>query len=145
MLDENRLRRFHAKIDRSGECWIWTASKTHSGYGQFWTGAMTGKGHQLPTGAHRVSYELHVGPIPDGLHVLHRCDVPACVNPDHLFVGTQAENMRDMTQKGRHGRTKLTADAVREIRSSTLPLRVFSDRYGVSISTVSRARRGESH
>ncbi len=59
------------------------------------------QGDQIPTGAHRVSWELHRGPIPAGVYVLHRCDVPACVNPEHLFLGSAADNVQDMIAKGR--------------------------------------------
>lgn len=83
---------FWARANRKGpeECWVWTGPTTDKGYGKF-----------KNTTAYRYSYELLVGPVPDRLHVLHRCDNPPCVNPAHLFVGTHQDNMRDKIAKGR--------------------------------------------
>jgi len=78
-------------------CWEWTASTNKLGYG--WFGA-----HRKTHLAHRVSWELNVGPIPEGSHVLHRCDNPPCIRPGHLFLGTDADNMADMVAKRRHWR-----------------------------------------
>lgn len=86
--------RFEQHVDKSGECWIWTGPISPSGYGRASRGTKKLR-------AHRAAYELYVGPITDGLHVLHKCDNPACVNPAHLFLGTHLDNMRDMEAKGR--------------------------------------------
>ena len=77
-------------------CVDWTASKTPNGYGKFYC-----EGSHI--GAHRVAFELTNGEIADGLHVLHQCDRPECVNPEHLFLGTHTDNMRDKESKGRGG------------------------------------------
>jgi hypothetical protein len=98
--------------------------------------------------AHRVFYESHVGAIPAGLFVLHRCDVRSCVNPDHLFIGTIRDNVRDAVQKGRwadrrgerNGRSKLTAALVKEIRCALAAgetQTALGPRYGVSQSLIS--------
>lgn len=108
----SKARLFVEQIDFSGECWIWTGTKFHNGYGR------TGDG----VGAHRRSYERFVGPIPKGQLVMHRCDVKPCVRPSHLELGTPADNMADMVLKGRSLRgpanhqAKLTPSKVVEIR-----------------------------
>lgn len=90
--------RFWSKVDRSGgpdSCWPWLAGRMRAGYGNFWM-----DGHEKL--AHRVAWELTNGPIPIGLCVLHRCDNAPCQNPIHLWLGTKADNSRDMVSKGRH-------------------------------------------
>lgn len=142
--------RFWRHVERSEHgCWTWTATRARFGYGQIASGGRGG--HMLR--AHRVSWELHNGPIPDGLWVLHKCDNPACVRPDHLFLGTHADNMRDCIAKGRHrgathretylgernGRSKLTADQVRELRlrrNDGESMRALARRFGVSKPSV---------
>lgn len=112
-----RLRK-HAPVGEPDECWEWKAKAKHAhGYGIINLG--TGEGTML---AHRLAFTLANGPIPAGVKVLHRCDNPPCTNPAHLFLGSQADNMHDMADKGRasrgedhHGR-KLVADDVRWIR-----------------------------
>jgi hypothetical protein len=86
--------RFWAKVEKTDSCWPWRAG-VNKEYGEF------NFGNNWMRQAHRVAWELTHGPIPDGLCVLHKCDVPLCVNPDHLFLGTKLDNVRDMIAKGR--------------------------------------------
>jgi len=100
-----RFERHYEPEPMSG-CWLWTASRNGDGYG-FMTVGSRGIDRSY-RGAHRVSYEIYVGPIPDGMCVLHRCDVPACVNPAHLFLGTQRDNALDRERKHRGRYAKAT-------------------------------------
>jgi hypothetical protein len=106
-MSKQAVDRFMRKVDKNGpinpglgtKCWIWTAN-TSCGYGRFRIGSAV-DGTRRKAFAHRLSYELANGAIPPGLFVCHRCDTPACVNPAHLFVGTQQMNMSDCAAKGR--------------------------------------------
>ena len=126
-------------------CWPWRGARQQQGYGQLRVGR---KGPVIS--AHRLSWELHNGPIPEGLWVLHHCDNPPCVNPDHLFIGTQADNMAYMIAKGRkakhykaHTRVrKLTDDQVRAIREDDRPSHYVAADYGVSEITIYSIRTG---
>lgn len=87
------------EVDPKTGCWIWNGATHAGGYGHILVGSRT-TGRRM-VGAHRVSYELAKGEVPDGHDICHRCDTPACVNPDHLFAGTRKDNMTDMVSKGR--------------------------------------------
>lgn len=116
--------RFWQRVDKNGpvhpvygQCWMWTGLRKGIWHGFFMVSRQV-------IYVHRFSHELHVGPIPSGMCVLHRCDNPPCVNPAHLFLGTRVDNNLDREEKGRggdhkgrrNGRAKLTEDQVREVR-----------------------------
>jgi len=147
--------RFWKYVQKGPDCWIWTSkSRANFGYGVINLGGRNGKIER----AHRVSWMLHNGAIPDGIFVLHRCDVPLCVNPDHLFLGTRDDNNKDMSKKGRargpsfnraeHPMTKLSDSDVSKIRelhtklkSNRLlfhhsPIRQIANEYGVAFQTI---------
>lgn len=142
---KSELERFEDKYipEPNSGCWLWTASCYPNGYGVF----------NSPRGnyAHRNSWVFYRGGIPNGMQVLHRCDNPICVNPDHLFLGTQADNIRDMDKKGRRARVgpqgerapsaKLTEDQVRAIRSDERSRNVVAVEYGVRKSAIYKIRR----
>ena len=145
--------RFWRKVNKTESCWLWTACTDKKGYG--WIGL---GGHIAPRiYAHRLSWEIHHGkPIPMGLFVLHKCDIPACVNPDHLFLGTKSDNTKDMVSKGRHpsqkypglqrgernGFAKLTnlqADSIRRLYAGGgISQAALGNRFGIDQTSVSR-------
>ena len=132
---ENSLR-----IPESG-CWIWMSTIEKSGYGRVCAG-------KKPFFAHRVSYELKYGEIPQGMMALHHCDVRCCVNPDHIFVGTQQDNMTDKVRKNRqakgcrHGNAKLTEDQAREIKFSSEVSTKLAAKFGYSASMIREIKNG---
>ena len=129
-------------------CWLWTGNylKKRGGYGVF---TMRPFGMQMVR-AHRLSWELHRGQITSDQHVLHRCDNPICVNPDHLFLGDQPSNMQDCKEKKRHTYgeknhwAKLTEDDVLAIRSDNRLQREIASDYGITGSTVGDIKKRRS-
>lgn len=139
-------QRFWAKVDKSGDCWVWTACLTSVGYGKF--GVSRGR----IVVAHRYAYELAYGPIPGGRLVCHRCDNRLCVRPDHLFLGSHKDNTHDAIAKGRlargerQGSAKLTASTVTEIfllRGREYQY-VTAERFSVTQSSVNRIQTGKT-
>ena len=133
------VHRFWPKVNKTDGCWLWTGTTSAFGHGN-----IRRTGSNRPVGAHRFSYELHHGAIPDGLWVLHRCDNPRCVRPDHLFLGTPKDNMQDMASKGRsggqigeaHHHAKLTKLAVLAILGDKRPHAEIARDYNISSSYV---------
>lgn len=131
---------FWANVDKAGEgdCWNWTGQRNTDGRGRL----------HLALAAHRISFELHKGPIPDDKVVLHACDNPLCVNPAHLSVGTQKENLTDAAAKGRMGpkRRKLSqldVDTIRQRYLSGDPSPRIAGDYNINPSHVTRLVRGD--
>lgn len=139
--------RFEAKFipEPNSGCWLWTAAVNRGGYGSIGTGR---KAQTML--AHRAAYELYCAPVPADMDVLHKCDTPACVNPAHLRLGTAADNVRDMVQKGRgktrdqrgtkHHNARLKEDDILFIRSSPEPREVLAIRFGCSEQHIANIR-----
>lgn len=134
------MKRFWSKVDIKGpdECWTWTANTHRQGYGFF---KFTKAQNRL---AHRVAYELAYGvPLVPAQKILHKCDNPCCVNPVHLMLGTQRDNVLDMIAKGRDRRvSKITDEQVTAIRLDARTQQAIADDYGIHYSEVSRIKRG---
>ncbi len=143
------IRRFMEFVQKSAHCWTWTGSRSSKeGYGLFYL-----NGHQR-TRAHRVSWELfHKEKIPIGMNVCHHCDNPGCINPSHLFIGTDLDNTLDMIAKGRfkplrgssNGRAKLRESdipRIRELSSGGLSNVKIAGLFGVSPSAIDGVQRG---
>lgn len=151
------ISKFWGKVNKTDSCWIWTGY-AHKGYGRY---IISNKNYPQLKGeirSHRVSWILSRGPIPEGKSVLHKCPSGSnsmCVNPDHLYIGTQLENMRDASREGvlntprgeRQGNSKLTKEQVIEIRKSYVPFKVtakmLSKKFGVCDKHISRIIRRE--
>lgn len=142
---QNLAERFWGKVDRNGPihpalgtpCWVWTAGLTRFGYGKFQI-------NRKSIHAHRVVWTLERGDIPGDLNVLHHCDNPPCVNPDHLYLGTHADNHADMMERDRYTFAKLTKDDVRLIRqlcASGMTKENVASRFHVHPVTVSKIVR----
>lgn len=143
--------RFHEKYcpEPNTGCWLWDRAATPGGYGHF---SLEGR----PESAHRASWRIYRGPIPTGLFVCHRCDTPSCVNPDHLFLGTGSDNIRDRHSKGRsagprgsrHGLSKLTDETVCEIRKryarGGVLQRELGAEFGVNQAAISKVVLGQN-
>jgi hypothetical protein len=126
-------------VPESG-CWLWIGTTRSDGYPRAYC---TGDGKA--TCAHRLSYWLHTGVQPGSMFVCHKCDTPTCINPDHLFLGTPSENMRDMARKGRAkcGSAKLTEQDILEIRASNDDSHTLAKRHGVCFQHVRRIVAGD--
>jgi hypothetical protein len=142
-MNDKDFCRFISKVTVTEGCWLWTASTRRDGYGQMMF-RVGGKSNLRPT--HRVAYEHFHGPIPDGAHVLHSCDVKRCVNPAHLRLGDHTQNMRDAAARGLNrrtgGYTNLTPAERDEIRAATGSLNEIAAATGRSRATVWRVRNG---
>lgn len=123
------------------DCWVYTGARNSKGYGEFMIKCKLWK-------THRLSYEYHCEPIPEGMLVLHTCDNPPCCNPDHLFIGTNQDNMDDKVNKNRQARNYgitnsfavLSEDQVNDIRNSSESSIDLAHKYKVSRWTITRAR-----
>lgn len=140
------MSRFRYIVDDNG-CWIFQGYINPTGYGSIGYYGKT-------TLAHRASYDFHNGEIPDGLYVRHTCDVRVCINPDHLILGTHADNMRDSVERGRHLKgvkipnSKLNPELVRLLKSKYVPWQYgylrLANEFGLSKKTVRYVIEGKT-
>ena len=148
-MDEAKRRRFWRRVDRLSmeECWLWTKldGTPTIGHQKLYSGDGATRSWDY---AHRLSYEMHHGPIPTGMVVRHSCDVPSCVNPYHLFIGTYRDNVHDALTRSRgFGRKKLRrsdADVIRAERATGLTNRALAEIHGLSECQVAKITSGRS-
>lgn len=143
--DKEIIERNSCPEPNSG-CWLWLGHLNPYGYGRL------GR-NRIERQAHRLSFLAHIGPIPDELKVLHKCDIPSCVNPDHLFLGTDEDNMQDMVTKGRnvnpsgedHPMAKLNYKDIQKIRENKIStISAIADHFGVSRRAIRFVKTGET-
>lgn len=156
-MDEKTIARFWTKVDKRGpdDCWTWHGA--YAGQGKYGVMCVTRiRGHKRLEYGHRLSFEIHYGPVPDGLDVMHSCDNPPCVNPAHLSAGTRLANIRDCIRKGRASHhnpargtrqhlARLTdADVVkaRKMRAKGMIYQEVARHFGVAKSTIMAAIKG---
>lgn len=137
---KKRKGKFWERVNKTDTCWLWQGAIKNNGYGHTTY-------HQKQTNAHRLSWMLLRGEIPEGLEVCHKCDVRLCVNPDHLFLATHEENIRDCWAKGRMKtptpqRSKLTLEQLNTIRTGPLSASKIARVIGISSSYAKRIRAG---
>lgn len=148
--------RFKSKIHYTDTCWIWTASRSTTGYGQLFVCRIDSR-RNIVQRAHRISWLIHKGSIPSHQQVLHKCDVRLCVNPDHLYLGTQQDNVNDMMSKCRnsywrrqgeqHPRAKLTDNQVRCVKHRLhigIDRRTLAQEFNVSLSSIGMIANGHT-
>jgi hypothetical protein len=125
--------RFRTKVQVGPDCWLWTAGRDRDGYGQFW---LRGRVES----AHRAAWEFRFGSIPEGKMVLHRCDTPACVRPEHLFLGDAKANHEDMVMKGRRADGQVRASEIRVDKRNALGVTLTKAKLGPEQVEEIRAR-----
>jgi hypothetical protein len=145
MITPTLAERFWSKVsipDKKTHCWTWLAYRNRAGYGKIYVDSRI----MMSALAHRISWELHHGPIPCDLHVLHHCDNRACVNPKHLFLGTNQDNVDDKMRKGRHGKTRVTLTPIlvnnlRNLHAAGLSVRHLDKFLGITSYHCLRGKR----
>lgn len=149
MIKTNGLKEFWDKVEKGSNCWIRMGAKTRNGYNVL-------RWNKKQEYAHRVSWMIHFGEIPIGLCICHKCDIPNCVNPEHLFLGTQMDNLRDMVKKGRGGYHGLPGEKhpdaklkekdvlfIRQFyRKGEITQQKIAEQFGITQQTVSKAISG---
>lgn len=148
LTEEQRFLK-RVEVKSKDECWNWTGSQNQ----KLWHGQWRNKAGQIEL-THRAAWRMFKCEVPEGMCVLHKCDNPICVNPSHLWIGTQSDNCRDMWAKGRarpktslgekHGNSKLKLDQVIDIKTSKLSGVELARKYNVATTTVCDIRRGRS-